>query len=92
VIAYINYMAVLVSAGSGDFRADYTAVSALAGNSTSLVDELDILLGAGLSAATKASIRGAVDAIAAGSANATLNRVYTAILLALAAPEYLVQK
>jgi len=92
VIAYINYMAVLVSAGSGDFRADYTAMSALAGNSTSLVDEVDILLGAGLSAATKASIRGAVDAIATGSANATLNRVYTAILLALAAPEYLVQK
>jgi len=92
VIAYINYMAVLVSAGSGDFRADYTAMSALAGNSTSLVDEVDILLGAALSDATKASIRGAVDAIATGSSNATLNRVYTAILLTLASPEYLVQK
>ncbi|HEV2818096.1 MAG TPA: DUF1800 domain-containing protein [Allosphingosinicella sp.] len=92
VIAYVNYMAVLVSAGSGDFRADYTSMSALAGNSTNLVDEVDILLGAALGAATKASIRAAVDAIAIGSANATLNRVYTAILLTLAAPEYLVQK
>jgi uncharacterized protein (DUF1800 family) len=92
VIAYVNYMAALIVSGSGDFRPNYTEISALAGNSTSLVDEVDILLGAGLSAAAKAGIRGAVDAIAAGSANATLNKVYTAILLTLAAPEYLVQK
>ena len=50
------------------------------------------LLGAALSAATKASIRTAVDAIAIGSANGAQNRVYTAVLLTLAAPEYLVQK
>jgi uncharacterized protein (DUF1800 family) len=92
VIAYVNYMAALIVSGSGDFRPNYTEISALAGNSTSLVDEVDILLGSGLSAAAKAGIRGAVDAIAAGSANATLNKVYTAILLTLAAPEYLVQK
>jgi uncharacterized protein (DUF1800 family) len=89
VIAYVNYMAALVANGSGDFRADYASISALATDSTALVDEVDILLGAALSAATRASIRGAVDSIAAG---ATANRVYTAILLTLAAPEYLVQK
>ena len=92
VIAYVNYMAALIVSGSGDFRPNYTEISALAGNSTGLVDEVDIVLGAGLSAAAKAGVRGAVDAIAAGSANATLNKVYTAILLTLAAPEYLVQK
>src|SRR3954469_25671586 len=86
VIAYVNYMAALVANGSGDFKADYTEISALAGNSASLVDEVDILLGAGLGAPTKATIRGAVDSLAAG---ATANRVSTAILLTLASPEYL---
>ena len=89
VIAYVNYMAAIVANGSGDFKADYSAISALATDSAALIDEVDILLGATLGAATKASIKGAVDSIAAG---ATANRVYTAILLTLAAPEYLVQK
>jgi uncharacterized protein (DUF1800 family) len=92
VIAYVNYMATLVSAGTGDFRADYTAMSALAGNSTTLLDEVDQLLGAALSATTKASIRGAIDSIATGSTNGPIFRVYTAILLTLGSPEYLVQK
>jgi uncharacterized protein (DUF1800 family) len=89
VIAYVNYMAAIIANGSGDFKADYSAISALATDSAALIDEVDILLGASLGAATKASIKGAVDSIAAG---ATANRVYTAILLTLAAPEYLVQK
>ena len=89
VIAYVNYMAALVPNGSGDFRADYTTISALAADSTGLVDEVAILLGASLSAATKTSIRAAVDSLAA---SAVANRVYTAILLTLASPEYLVQK
>jgi len=89
VIAYVNYMAALVPNGSGDFRADYTTISALAADSTGLVDEVAILLGASLSAATKASIKSAVDSLAA---SATANRVYSAILLTLASPEYLVQK
>lgn len=92
VIAYVNYMAVLATTGTGDFRADYADMVALADNSTSLVDEVDILLGAALSAATKTSIRAAVDAIAIGSTNGPQNRAYTAVLLTLAAPEYLVQK
>ena len=92
VIAYVNYMAVLATTGTGDFRADYADMVALADNSTNLVDEVDILLGAALSAATKTSIRAAIDAIAIGSAGGPQNRVYTAVLLTLAAPEYLVQK
>jgi hypothetical protein len=54
-----------------------------------LIDEVDILLGAGLGAATKASIKAAVDSIAT---TAVANRVNSAILLTLASPEYLVQK
>jgi uncharacterized protein (DUF1800 family) len=92
VIAYVNYMAVLTTAGVGDFRPDYADMVALAGDSAALLDEVDILLGAALSAATRTTIRTAVDAIAIGSAGGPQNRVYTAVLLTLAAPEYLVQK
>jgi uncharacterized protein (DUF1800 family) len=92
VIAYVNYMAVLATTGTGDFRPDYADMVALAADSAALVDEVDILLGAALGAATKTSIRTAVDAIATGSAGGPQNRVYTAVLLTLAAPEYLVQK
>lgn len=92
VIAYVNYMSALIQNGAGDFRADYTDMVALAGDSQALIDEVDILLGAGLAAATKTSIRAAIDAIPTTATNASLNRVYTAILLTLASPDYLVQK
>ena len=85
-------MAALIQTGSGDFRADYADMVALSADSQALVDEVDILLGARLSAAAKAGIRTAVDAIPTNAANAALNRSYTAILLTLASPEYLVQK
>lgn len=92
VVAYINYMAVLVQSGTGDFRADYTDMVALSADSQALIDEVDVLLGARLSAATKASIKAAIDSIPTSASNAALNRSYTAVLLTLAAPEYLVQK
>jgi uncharacterized protein (DUF1800 family) len=92
VIAYVNYMAALLVNGSGDFRADYTEMVALAGNSQALLDEVDTLLGARLGTAARASIIAAIDAIPTNAVNASLNRVYTAVLLTLASPDYLVQK
>jgi uncharacterized protein (DUF1800 family) len=92
VIAYVNYMAALVQTGTGDFRADYADMVALSADSQALVDEVDILLGARLGTAAKASIKAAVDAIPTSASNAGLNRSYTAILLTLASPDYLVQK
>ena len=92
VVAYVNYMQALIVSGAGDFRANYADILTKADNSANLVDEVDILLGAALSAATKTSIRAAVDAISSTAANGPLNRTYTAILLTLASPEYLAQK
>jgi len=92
VIAYVNYMQALVANGAGDFRADYTDILTRAGDSAVLVGEVDLLLGAQLSAATKTSIAAAVDSIAITVANGSLSRVYTAIVLTLASPEYLIQK
>jgi uncharacterized protein (DUF1800 family) len=92
VVAYVNYMATLVATGAGDFRADYAGLQSVAGTGAALIDEVDLLLGAGLSAATKTSIAAAVDAIATGTTDATARRIQTAVLLTLAAPEYLVQR
>jgi uncharacterized protein (DUF1800 family) len=86
-VAYVNYMQTLIQSGMGDFKADYTAITAKAGDSAALVDEVNVLLAAGqLSSATIATIRSAVDSIAAAD---TANRVCTAILLTMASPDYL---
>ena len=82
----------LIVNGAGDFRANYADILTKADNSTNLVDEVDLLLGAGLSAATKASVRQAIDSISMTAANGPSNRVHTAILLTLAAPEFVAQK
>ncbi len=92
VIAFVNYMQSLIASGAGDFRANYSDILTKADNSAALVDEVDLLLGAGLGATTKASIRQAVDSISTSAANGAANRVHVAILLVLAAPEYQTQK
>ncbi len=90
VVAYVNYMQGVVQNGVGDVRADYTALLALATDSTALVNEVNLVLAAGqLSAATVAAIRAAVESIAA---TATANRVYAAVLLTLASPDYITLK
>ena len=92
VVAYVNYMSSLVSNGAGDTKADYTAMVALAGDSAALIAEVNALLCAGLSAETLAAIKAAVDTIAMTANNGPANRVGAAIVLALASPEFLVQK
>ena len=92
VIAYVNYMQALVGSGSGDFRANYADILTRADNGGNLVDEVALLLGAQLGTSARAAIVAAVDAISFTAVNGPNNRVQTAILLTLAAPEYLVQK
>lgn len=92
-IAYINYMQSLVGGGTGDTKADYAPMMALASDSAKLVDEVNLILAAGqLRASTVATIRTAVDSIPLTANNATLNRTGVAILLTLASPDYLVLK
>jgi len=93
VIAYVNYMQALIQNGTGDVRADYTAILTKASDSTALIDEINILLAAGqLSSATRATIKTAVDSIGTTTSALLNNRVYTAILLTMASPDYLAQK
>jgi uncharacterized protein (DUF1800 family) len=90
VVAYVNYMNTLIVNGVGDFKADYSAILPLATDSAALVEELNLVLAAGqLSASTIGMIRTAVDSIATTTATGPTNRVYTAILLTLASPDYL---
>ncbi|WP_235513643.1 MULTISPECIES: DUF1800 domain-containing protein [unclassified Sphingomonas] len=92
-IAYVNYMQSLVGGGTGDVKADYAPMMALASDSQKLVDEVNLILAAGqLRASTVTAIRAAVDSIPLTANNATLNRTGVAILLTLAAPDYLVLK
>lgn len=93
VVGYVNYMQGVVKNGAGDVKADYSALLPLADNAQSLLDELNIVLAAGqLSSASIALMKGALDSMAAGADAARLNRIYAALVLVLAAPEFIIQK
>ncbi|MEC5398298.1 DUF1800 domain-containing protein [Uliginosibacterium sp. H1] len=106
VAGYLNFMRDVVDRGVGatvsnarDVRPDYSAEIALAGNSDALIDRVNLLLMRGaMKPSTRTAIKTAVDPIAISTTNATnadtarRQRVYIAVYLAMAAPEYLTQK
>jgi uncharacterized protein (DUF1800 family) len=93
VIGYINYMQNVVRDGAGDVKTSYAAYMPLAFTSQALVDELNLVMVAGqLSTSTVALIKGAVDSLPIGKDAARLNRIYTALILVLASPEFIIQK
>ncbi len=93
VVGYVNYMQRAVSKGIGDVQADYSSLLPLAGDAGALVGEINTVLAAGqLSAATLSLIAGAVNAMPAHSDAALHNRVYAALTLVLAAPEFIIQQ
>jgi len=94
VAGYVNFMQRAVSgAGVGDVKSAYPTLLPLANDSRALLDEVNLVLAAGqLSAATLAALASALDSIAATTDSGKLNRIYAALTLVLAAPEYIVQK
>ena len=91
LIAYINYMQTVISAGSGEAKADYSSLMTLATDSQALLNELNLVLAANqISTATIASMKTALDTISTATGTGVLNRIYAAIVLVMAAPEYLV--
>jgi uncharacterized protein (DUF1800 family) len=93
VTGYVNYMQTVVSNGVGDVSADYSSLMPLADNATALLDELNLLLAAGqLSSTTLNLMRGALDGMARGSDASRFDRIRAALVLVLAAPEFIVQK
>ena len=96
---YVNFMTSALSSTTGignDVKAAYTGEIAVAHDAAALLDRISLLLAANqISDGSKATIRTALDAIALTQASSTaekLRRVYTAILLVMASPDYLVQK
>ena len=93
VIAYINYMQTLIASGAGEARPDYSALTPLATDSQALLTELNLVLAANqISAATIAQMKTALDTIAITTTAGINNRIYAAIVLVMASPEYLVQR
>lgn len=91
VIAYINYMQLLIVNGSGEAKPDYTSLVAIATDSQALLNELNLVLAANqIGSATIAQMKTALDTIATTTSTGINNRIYAAILLVMASPEYLV--
>ena len=99
VAGYLNYMHGTIAWGawgsstSKIWVENYTREMALVADSAALVERVNLLLAAGrLSAATVATIRGAIDTLKPDHDWARKQRVWSAIMLTMASPEYLVQQ
>jgi uncharacterized protein (DUF1800 family) len=100
VAGYLNFMRGVVSTGAGtstagvrDIQPNYTTEISIAHDPDALVDRVSLLLtGKALTQATRLKVRNAVTSVAIGTANPDndrRNRVYLAIYLTMASPEYI---
>jgi uncharacterized protein (DUF1800 family) len=98
VAGYTNFMQSVMVNGVGtgnprDVRAAYTGELAVAANADQLLDRMNrCLLYGSMPAQLRTEIRDAVNSISPATPAGLANRVYTAALLTMASPEYLVQK
>jgi uncharacterized protein (DUF1800 family) len=93
VAGYVNFMQGVISNGINGLKADYSSIKALVSDSKALLAELNTVLAAGqLSAAMLAALKPALDSIAVTTATGADNRLYAALTLVLASPEYITQK
>ena len=94
VSGYVNFMQRAVSSQIlPDLKPNYGTLTAIATDSGALLDEINLVLAAGeLSAGTLTTLKVAIDTISADNDAGKLNRVYAALTLVLASPEYIVQK
>lgn len=94
VAGYVNFMQSAVAGKSvGDLRANYAPLLSKAADAAALVAELQLVLAAGqLSAATVATLASVLGAMPGKTTAELQNRVYAALTLVLASPEYIVQK
>ena len=93
VVGCVNYLQRAVAGSIADLTPDYTALLALADDASALFAELNLVLAANqVGAATLSTLETAVDTMASGSDTTRRARVNAALVLLLAAPEYIVQK
>ncbi|MDO8990708.1 MAG: DUF1800 domain-containing protein [Sideroxyarcus sp.] len=93
VVGYLNYMRNAIERGTGsanDVKADYTPELALTDTPELLLDRVNLLLMQNqMSPGLRTQI---LSAINSNPNNSKLNKVYLAIFLTMASPEYIVQK
>ena len=96
---YVNFMTSAIGSTNGvgnDVKAAYTSELAIAHDAGLLLDRICLLLAANqISDASKATIKTALDATTVTPTSTTAEkqrRVYMAVLLVMASPDYLVQK
>jgi uncharacterized protein (DUF1800 family) len=91
MIAYVNYLQSVIVNGAGEAKADYASLTAVGSDSQALLDELNLVLAAGqISDATIARMKAALDTISPTTSAGLNNRIYAALVLVMASPEYLV--
>jgi hypothetical protein len=82
-----------VSSGIGDMKADYSSLLPMADNAQNLVNELNTVIAAGqISAANVTLIVNAITSMPSGTDPTRYNRIYAALTMVLAAPEFIVLK
>lgn len=102
VVGYLNFMRDVIPNGAGtsrDVKADYSSLIPLATTPDQMLDQLNLSLMANqMSGNLRSQILTAVNSISIPTNNtanadaAKKNRVYLAVFLTMASPEYLVQK
>lgn len=96
VVGYLNFMRDVIPNGSGisrDIKANYATELQLAGTPTLLLDRVNLLLMQNqMSDSLREKILAAINSVPNVTAANSANRVYLAIYLTMASPEYLVQK
>jgi uncharacterized protein (DUF1800 family) len=93
VVGCINFMQRAVAGSIADITPDYSPLLAIADDAKALVDEINLVLAANqLSSTTAATLATAVQTMPAGTDTTRRNRINAALVLVLAAPEFIVQK
>lgn len=95
VVGYVNFMQAAIngSKGVGDLTANYQGLLALADNANALVAELNLLLAANqIGSASITLIANAINSMRSGSDVYRYQRIYAALTLVLASPEFIVLK
>jgi hypothetical protein len=93
VVGCVNWLQRAVAGSIADLTPDYGALLPIADDAGALLAELNLVLAADqLGAATVAKLAAAVGTMPSGNDTARRARINAALVLVLAAPEYIVQK
>ncbi|MEO8004623.1 MAG: DUF1800 family protein, partial [Betaproteobacteria bacterium] len=93
VVGCLNYLQRIVAGSIADITPDYTALLAIADDARALIDRINLVLAANqLRATTTAALVTALNTMPSGTPSTRRNRVNAALVLVLAAPEFIVQK